>query len=107
MTAMWWMLLLGCFLFCHGKLYNPGGARSVSNWMDQTFDMHENGWVRSSIHAGWHAGAGVVSSVNSWRKSDGLFNPGDQSHARAEFARAEQQWRRVDNNKFGKTKDEH
>mmetsp|Transcript_35144 Transcript_35144/g.65463 ORF Transcript_35144/g.65463 Transcript_35144/m.65463 type:complete len:90 (+) Transcript_35144:69-338(+) len=85
------------------NLYNPGGARSFSNWMDQKFDMHDNGWVRSSIHATWHAGAGAAASVNAWRKSDGLFNPGDQSHAKKEFARAKEQWDRVDNNKIGKT----
>ncbi|CAE7038839.1 unnamed protein product [Symbiodinium sp. CCMP2592] len=86
------------------NLYNPGGFRSVSNWMDKKFDMHENGWVRSSIHAAWHGGAGVAASVNAWKKSDGLFNPGDQSQAKRQFSRAKEQWDRVDNNKFGKTK---
>jgi len=39
--------------------------------------------------------------VNAWRKSDGLFNPGDQSQAKKEFERAKEQWDRVDNKKFG------
>ncbi|CAE7557869.1 unnamed protein product [Symbiodinium natans] len=52
-------------------------------------------------------GAGAAASVNAWRKSEGLFNPGDQSHAQKEFARAKEQWGRVDNNKFGRTKDEN
>ena len=86
-------------------LYNPGGFRSVSNFLDEKCQMHENGWVRSTIHAGWHAGAGVAASVNAWRKSDGLLNPGDQAQAKSEFARAKDQWDRVDNNKFGKTRD--
>eukprot|EP00438_Fugacium_kawagutii_P001438 Skav215659 [mRNA] locus=scaffold2880:213871:214134:- [translate_table: standard] len=87
-------------------MYNPGGFRSFSNFLDDKFDMHPNGWVRSTIHAGWHVGAGAAASVNAWRKSDGLLNPGDQTKAQLEFGRAKEQWDRVDNNKFGKTKDQ-
>jgi hypothetical protein len=76
-------------------MYNPGGVRSFSNFLDDTFDMHQDGWVRSTIHAGWHAGAGVAASLN-----------GNKENAQEEFHRAKEQWDRVDNNKFGKTKDE-
>jgi len=85
--------------------YNPSGMRGVSNWLDDKCKLHQDGWFRSSIHAGWHAAAGVTASVNAYVKSDGLLNPGDQSQAKREFARAKEQWDRVDNNKFGRTKD--
>lgn len=85
--------------------YNPSGMRGVSNWLDDKCKLHQDGWIRSSIHAGWHATAGVAASVNAYVKSDGWLNPGDQSQAKREFARAKEQWDRVDNNKFGRTKD--
>ena len=54
--------------------------------------MHDNGWVRSTIHSGVHAGQGVAAKIS-----------GDKAEADRQFARAKEQWDRVDNNKFGKT----
>ena len=68
--------------------YNPSGMRGFSNWLDDKCKLH-----------------GVTASVNAYVKSNGLLNPGDQSQAKREFARAKEQWDRVDNNKFGRTKD--
>lgn len=67
-------------------------GRLLSNSLDRNLGMHDNGCLRSSLHAGAHFALGI-----------GALLKGDKSAAAKEFNRSKDQWDRVDNNKFGRT----
>ena len=70
---------------------DPSFGRRLSNTLDRTFQMHDDGWVRSTLHAGAHTALGA-----------GALLKFDNDQAKKEFARAKEQWSRKDPNPFGR-----